>query len=159
MFFANYEQYSSTSAMKTNGCFKELPQWGQDKCLPFWRQNVQIHFLVWKYVVLTQIALKVVRDDPTNNKPALVQVRAWRRTCCKPVYYLTEASFTDPICITRSMIYILVNVLHLHYRVLSKIMPVCTGSPLCKRLGWFVPQIHCWCHDWWLAHSRRYTTD
>ena len=42
-----------------------------------------------------QISLKFVPSSPTDNKPALVQVMAWRRIGDKPLPELIMTRFTD----------------------------------------------------------------
>ena len=42
-----------------------------------------------------QISLKFVPRSPSDNKPALVQVMAWRRTGDKPLTELMLTQFTD----------------------------------------------------------------
>ena len=50
-------------------------------------------FMNEKFCILIQIPLKFVPKGPINNKPALVQIMAWRRTGDKP---LSENN-ADPI--------------------------------------------------------------
>ena len=45
--------------------------------------------------ILIWISLKCVSKHPINNKPALVQVIAWRRTGDKPLPEPMLAQFTD----------------------------------------------------------------
>ena len=45
--------------------------------------------------ILIQISLKFVPRSPINNKPALVQVMAWRRTGDKPLPEPMLAQFPD----------------------------------------------------------------
>ena len=47
------------------------------------------------YRILIRIWLKFVLRSPIDNKPAMVQVMAWRRTGDKPLPELTLAQFTD----------------------------------------------------------------
>ena len=42
-----------------------------------------------------QISLKFVSRSPIDNKPALVQVMAWRRTGDKPLFEQMLAQFPD----------------------------------------------------------------
>ena len=42
-----------------------------------------------------QISLKFVHKSPTDNKPVLVQVMAWRRTGDKPLPEPMMTQFTD----------------------------------------------------------------
>ena len=42
-----------------------------------------------------QISLKYVPRSPIDNKPALVQVMAWRRTGAKPLLGLMMTQFID----------------------------------------------------------------
>ena len=42
-----------------------------------------------------QISLKIVPRSPIDNKPAVVQVMAWRRTGDKPLPELMLTQFTD----------------------------------------------------------------
>ena len=43
----------------------------------------------------TRISLRFVARSPIDNKPALVQVVAWRRTGDKPLPELMQTQFTD----------------------------------------------------------------
>ena len=45
--------------------------------------------------ILIQISLKFVPKSPIDNKPALVQVMAWRRTGDKPLTGPMLTKFTD----------------------------------------------------------------
>ena len=45
--------------------------------------------------ILIQISLKYVPRSPTDNKPAVAQVMAWRRTCNKPLPDPMMTQFTD----------------------------------------------------------------
>ena len=45
--------------------------------------------------ILIQISLKLVPGNPVDNKPALVQVMAWRRTGDKPLLEPMQTQFTD----------------------------------------------------------------
>ena len=45
--------------------------------------------------ILIQFSLKLVPRSPIDNKPALVQVMAWRRTGNKPLSELMAAQFPD----------------------------------------------------------------
>ena len=47
------------------------------------------------YRILIQISLKFVLRSPIDNKPAMVQVMAWRRIGDKPLPELMLAQFTD----------------------------------------------------------------
>ena len=49
----------------------------------------------WKCMILTKNSLKFVPKGPINNKPALVQVMAWRWTGDKPLPELMLTQFTD----------------------------------------------------------------
>ena len=42
-----------------------------------------------------QISLKIVPGSPIDNKPALVQIMAWRRTGDKPLSEPMMTQFTD----------------------------------------------------------------
>ena len=52
-------------------------------------------FLNQNYRILIQISLKFVPRSPIDNKPALVQVMAWRRTGDKSLPEPMLAQFTD----------------------------------------------------------------
>ena len=45
--------------------------------------------------ITIQISLKFVLEGPTDNKPALVQVMAWRRSGDKPLPEPMVTQFTD----------------------------------------------------------------
>ena len=45
--------------------------------------------------ILIQISLKFVSRSPINNKPALIQVMAWRRSGDKPLPEAMMTQFTD----------------------------------------------------------------
>ena len=52
-------------------------------------------FLNENDIILIQISLKFVPRSPIDNKPALVQVMAWRRTGDKPLPEPVMTQFTD----------------------------------------------------------------
>ena len=52
-------------------------------------------FLNQNYRILIQISLKCVPRSQIDNKPAMVQVMAWRRTGDKPLPEPMLAQFTD----------------------------------------------------------------
>ena len=52
-------------------------------------------FLNENYRIPIQISLIFVRRSPIDNKPALVQVMAWRRIGDKPLLEPMMAHFTD----------------------------------------------------------------
>ena len=52
-------------------------------------------FPEWKWQNSDQISLKFVPRSPIDNKPALVQVMAWRRTGDKPLPEPMMTQFTD----------------------------------------------------------------
>ena len=52
-------------------------------------------FLNEKYRISIRISLKFVPKGPIDNKPALVQVMAWRRTGDKPLSEPMLTQFTD----------------------------------------------------------------
>ena len=61
-----------------------------------------MHFLISKYCIFIPISLKFVPKELIDNKSALVQVMAWRRTGDKAVSESIVAYFTDAyICVTR----------------------------------------------------------
>ena len=45
--------------------------------------------------ILIQFSLKLIPRSPIDNKPALVQVMAWRRRGDKPLPELVITQFTD----------------------------------------------------------------
>ena len=47
------------------------------------------------YIIAIQISLKSVSKSPTDNKPVLAQLMAWRRTGNKPLYEPMMTLFTD----------------------------------------------------------------
>ena len=49
-----------------------------------------------------KISLKFVHQGPINNNPALVQIRAWRRSGDKPLSEPMMVSLPTHICVTRS---------------------------------------------------------
>ena len=46
-------------------------------------------------IILIQTSLKLVPRSPIDNKPALVQVMAWRQTGAKPLPEPMMIQFTD----------------------------------------------------------------
>ena len=64
------------------------------KWSPFWQRQFQIIFWNKYDKILSQISLKFVPRGPINNKPALVQVKAWRQTD-KQLPQLMLTQFTD----------------------------------------------------------------
>ena len=52
-------------------------------------------FMNETFYILIQISLKFVPKGPIENKPALVQVMAWRRTGDKPLPEPLHTEFTD----------------------------------------------------------------
>ena len=57
--------------------------------------NLKCIFLNENYTTSIRISLKVVSRSPIGNKPALVQVMAWRRTGDKPLPEPVRTQFTD----------------------------------------------------------------
>ena len=57
--------------------------------------NVKCIFLNENDRILIQISLKFVPRSPIDNKPALVQVMAWRLTGDKPLPELMLTQFAD----------------------------------------------------------------
>ena len=57
--------------------------------------NFKCIFLYENYRIPIRISLKFVSRSPIDNKPALVQVMAWRRTGDKPLPEPILARFTD----------------------------------------------------------------
>ena len=47
------------------------------------------------FCILIRISLEFVSKGPIDNKPALVQVMAWRRTVDKPLRKPMLTQFTD----------------------------------------------------------------
>ena len=54
-----------------------------------------MHFQEWKFCISIQISLKFVPKGPIDNKSALGQVMAWRRTGDKPLSEPMRAQFSD----------------------------------------------------------------
>ena len=52
-------------------------------------------FMNEKFCILIQISLKFVPKGPIDNKSALIQVMAWRRTGDKPLPEPMLTQFTD----------------------------------------------------------------
>ena len=52
-------------------------------------------FINEKFCISIQISLKFVPRGPVDNRPALVQVMAWRQTGDKPLSESTVIKFTD----------------------------------------------------------------
>ena len=66
------------------------------------RRHFEMHFLISKYCIFIPISLKFVPKELIDNKSALVQVMAWRRTGDRAVSESIVAYFTDAyICVTR----------------------------------------------------------
>ena len=57
--------------------------------------NFKCIFLNENYRILIGISLKSIPMSPIDNKPALVQVMAWRRTGDKPLSEPMLTQFTD----------------------------------------------------------------
>ena len=57
--------------------------------------NFKCIFLNENDRILIRISLKFVPRSPIDNKPALVQVMAWRQTGDKPLPALMLTQFTD----------------------------------------------------------------
>ena len=51
--------------------------------------------LIKKFCISIKISLKFVSKGPIDNKPALVQVMAWRQIGVKPLYESMLTLFTD----------------------------------------------------------------
>ena len=73
----------------------------------FHRHLFHMHFLVWKFINFESNFTKCVPKGPVDNKTALVQIMAWRRTDDKPLSkpemtYFGEA-YIDKIFITCCM--------------------------------------------------------
>ena len=60
-----------------------------------WQATFQLHFMDEKFCIFTWISLKFVAKGPIGNKPALVQVMAWRRQGDKPMPEPMLTLFTD----------------------------------------------------------------
>ena len=70
--------------------------WLQDKMAAFLADNnFKCIFLNENRWISIRIWLKFVPNGPIDNKPALVQVLAWRRTGNKPLPELMLTEFTD----------------------------------------------------------------
>ena len=67
----------------------------ETKWPPFCRRQFQSHFLEWKVSYFDWYFTDVIFQGPIDNKPALVQVMAWRRTGDKPLFEPMVASFTN----------------------------------------------------------------
>ena len=57
-----------------------------------------MHLIEWNDTIPIQISLKFVPKSPIDNKPALVQVMAWRRTGDNPLPELMLTSLLTHIC-------------------------------------------------------------
>ena len=57
--------------------------------------NFKYIFLNENYRIPIQLSLKFVPRSPIDNKPAMVQVMAWRQTGDKPLPELLLTQFTD----------------------------------------------------------------
>ena len=75
---------------------------GRAKWPIFCRRYFPMHFLNENCDALIQISLIFVRSGPLSNRPALVQIMAWRRTSDKPLSEPMRAEFTDA-CIYASI--------------------------------------------------------
>ena len=61
----------------------------------FGRRHFQIYFLNENDIILIPISLKFVPMSPIDNKPAFVQVMAWRRRGDKPLPEPMLTQFID----------------------------------------------------------------
>ena len=61
----------------------------------FWRQCIEIHFLIWKSLYLYWISQKFIPMDPVDDKSSLVQVVAWHQTGDKPLPEPMMTQFID----------------------------------------------------------------
>ena len=72
-----------------------------NSCLPgqngrnFGTQHFQMHFLEWKWYNSDSDFTEFFFRSPIDNKPALVQVMAWRCIGDKPLPEPMMAQFTD----------------------------------------------------------------
>ena len=63
---------------------KQIEAW--TKMATHFADNIfKVIFFSENCCILTQIPLKFVHKGPINNKPALVQIMAWRQTGDKPL--------------------------------------------------------------------------
>ena len=70
---------------------------------PFLRWHFQMDFLEWKCINFDKTFIGVfVLGGPISNRPALVQIMAWRRPGDKPLSEPMMASLLTHICVTRS---------------------------------------------------------
>ena len=67
----------------------------------FCRQQFQIHFFNENERIQIWISLKFVPRSPIDNKPALVQIMAWRRPGGKPLSEPMMGRFPTHICVIR----------------------------------------------------------
>ena len=66
--------------------------------------NFKCIFFNEKVWILIKISVKFVGNSPINNKPALVQIMAWRQTGDKPLSEAVMVQFTDAyLCHKASM--------------------------------------------------------
>ena len=73
----------------------------ETKLPPFYRWHIQIHCICKKIVLFIQISLKIVSKGPIYNKPALVQIMAWRWVGNKPLFDQWWPGLLMHKCITR----------------------------------------------------------
>ena len=78
-----------------------LIHWGRDK-MAISTDDFWCIFLNEKFCISTRIAPKFVPKGPNDNKPALVQVMAWRRSGEKRLSEPMLVYFTDTYAITGS---------------------------------------------------------
>ena len=90
-----YKYSSSNTNTNTN------TQWGRDKIAAILQMTFS-NSLYWKKIVLfIQISLKIVSKGPIYNKPALVQIMAWRWVGNKPLSDQWWPGLLMHKCITR----------------------------------------------------------
>ena len=70
-----------------------LSAWSQDNCRSSWASLLPVQASLSLFMI--RISLKFVTRSPIDNKPALVQVTAWRRIGDKPLLESMWTRFTD----------------------------------------------------------------
>ena len=73
----------------------------ETKWPPFRIWHFQTHLIQWNFRISIKISLKFVPKGPINNKPAFVQIMAWRRSGDKPLSEPMMVSLLTHIYVTR----------------------------------------------------------
>ena len=107
--------------------------------LPFRRWHFQMHFYEWKFPILIWISLQYVPKGLIDNKPALVQIMAWRH---KATSHYVNQWWLDHWRVYASLGLIEFNTLSYNQavksRLFSEFFPFAVICPNQTSLSWWI---------------------